>query len=150
MEKIIAKNRKASHDYYLEERVEAGIELVGTEIKSIRKGSVQLRDAYVDFVDGEAYVKEMTIAPYEFGNRFNHEDRRDRKLLLHKQEIRKLSQKVKEKGYTVVPTMIYLKNGKAKLEIALAKGKALYDKRQSLKQKDAQREIDKEMKNIKR
>jgi len=150
MEKIIAKNRKASHDYYLEERVEAGIELFGTEIKSIRKGSVQLRDAYVDFVDGEAYVKEMTIAPYEFGNRFNHEDRRDRRLLLHKQEIRKLSQKVKEKGYTVVPTMIYLKNGKAKLEIALAKGKALYDKRQSLKQKDAQREIDKEMKNIKR
>ena len=150
MEKIIAKNRKASHDYFLEERVEAGIELVGTEIKSIRKGSVQLRDAYVEFVDGEAYIKEMTIAPYEFGNRFNHEDRRDRKLLLHKQEIRKLSQKVKEKGYTIVPTMIYLKNGKAKLEIALAKGKALYDKRQSLKQKDAQRDIDREMKNLKR
>ena len=150
MEKIIAKNRKASHDYFLEERVEAGIELVGTEIKSIRKGSVQLRDAYVEFVDGEAYIKEMTIAPYEFGNRFNHEDRRDRRLLLHKQEIRKLSQKVKEKGYTIVPTMIYLKNGKAKLEIALAKGKALYDKRQSLKQKDAQRDIDREMKNLKR
>ena len=150
MGKIIAKNRKASHDYFLEERVEAGIELVGTEIKSIRKGSVQLRDAYVEFVDGEAYIKEMTIAPYEFGNRFNHEDRRDRKLLLHKQEIRKLSQKVKEKGYTIVPTMIYLKNGKAKLEIALAKGKALYDKRQSLKQKDAQRDIDREMKNLKR
>lgn len=146
MEKIIAKNRKASHDYYLEDHLEVGIELVGTEIKSIRKGSVQLRDAYVDFIDGEAFVREMTIAPYEFGNRFNHEDRRDRKLLMHKQEIRKYAQRVKEKGYTVVPTMIYLKNGKAKLEIALAKGKDLHDKRQSLKQRDAQREIDKAMK----
>ena len=146
MEKIIAKNRKASHDYYLEDRLEVGIELVGTEIKSIRKGSVQLRDAYVEFVNGEALIREMTIAPYEFGNRFNHEDRRDRKLLMHKQEIRKFSQKVKEKGYTVVPTMIYLKNGKAKLEIALAKGKAMYDKRQSLKEKDAKREMDKALK----
>lgn len=146
MEKIIAKNRKASHDYFLEDRLEVGIELKGTEIKSIRNGSVQLRDAYVDFVDGEAYIKEMTIAPYEFGNRFNHEDRRERRLLMHKQEIKRYAQKVKEKGYTVVPTMIYLKNGKAKLEIALAKGKALYDKRQSLKERDAKREIEKEAK----
>jgi len=146
MEKIIAKNRKASHDYYLEERLEVGLELFGTEIKSIRKGAVQLRDAYVDFIDGEAFIREMTIAPYEFGNRFNHEDRRDRKLLMHKQEIRKFSRGIKEKGYTIVPTMIYLKNGKAKLEIAVARGKALHDKRQSLKQRDAQREIDKAMK----
>lgn len=146
MEKIIAKNRKASHDYFLEDHLEVGIELVGTEIKSIRKGSVQLRDAYVDFIDGEAYIREMTIAPYEFGNRFNHEDRRDRRLLMHKREIERYAQRVKEKGFTVVPTMIYLKNGKAKLEIALAKGKDLYDKRQSLKQRDAQREMDKAMK----
>ncbi len=146
-EKVIAQNRKASHDYFLEDRFEAGIALTGTEIKSIRKGKVNLKDSYVSFVDNEAFIKEMHISAYDFGNRFNHDETRIRKLLLHKSEIKKLFQKVKIKGYSVVPTRLYLKNGRAKLEIALAKGKALYDKRETDKQRDAKREIEKAMKN---
>lgn len=146
MNKVIAQNRKAKHDYFLEERLEVGLALVGTEIKSIRRGSVQLRDSYVEFKDNEAYIKDMYIAPYEFGNQFNHEENRARKLLMHKSEIKRFSQKVKVKGYTIVPTQLYLKNGKAKLEIALAKGKALYDKRETVKKRDAQREIEKSLK----
>lgn len=146
-EKVIAVNRKAQHEYFFEERFEAGIELVGTEIKSVRKGHVQLKDSYVSFIDGEAWIKEMHISPYEYGNRFNHDETRIRKLLLHKAEIRKLSEKVKLKGYTVVPTSMYFSKGRAKMEIALAKGKDLHDKRNTEKEKQAQREIQKAMKN---
>lgn len=145
--KTIAFNRKASHEYFLEERYEAGLVLTGTEIKSVRAGHVQLKDAYISFRDQEAFVKEMHIPEYRFGNRFNHDETRERKLLLHKLEIYKLQQKVKLKGYTVVPLSIYLKKGKAKLEIALAKGKNLHDKRNAQKEKDAKREIEKAMKN---
>ena len=141
--KIVVFNRKASHEYFLEERFEAGLVLQGTEIKSIRQGHVQIRDAYISFTNDEAYVKEM----YEFGNRFNHDETRIRKLLLHKEEIRKLQQKVKLKGYTVIPISVYLEKGMAKMEIALAKGKDLHDKRNVQKEKDAKREIEKAMKN---
>lgn len=144
--KVIAYNRKAAHDYFLEDRHEAGLVLTGTEIKSIRKGKVQLKDSYISFVNQEAFIKEMHIAPYDFGNRFNHDETRIRKLLLHREEIRKLQQKVKLKGYTIVPTSLYLEKGLAKLEIALAKGKELHDKRQSEKERDAKREIAKAMK----
>ena len=146
MEKVIAVNRKARHDYFLEEFFEAGLVLTGTEIKSIRKGKVQFKDAYIDFIDNEAYIRDMHIAAYDHGNIFNHEETRLRKLLLHRLEIRRLSQKVKIKGYTIVPTRLYLKDGRAKLEIALAKGKELHDKRNTLKERDAQREIEKAMK----
>ena len=144
--KVIAYNRKAAHDYFLEDRYEARLVLTGTEIKSIRKGKVQLKDSYISFVNQEAFIKEMHIAPYDFGNRFNHDETRIRKLLLHREEIRKLQQKVKLKGYTIVPTSLYLEKGLAKLEIALAKGKELHDKRQSEKERDAKREIAKAMK----
>ena len=120
--------------------------LQGTEIKSIRKGSVQLKDSYISFVNHEAFIKEMYISPYEFGNRFNHDETRIRKLLLHKEEIKKLQEKVKLKGFTVVPVSLYLDKGRAKLEIALAKGKNLHDKRESEKAKDAKREIEKALK----
>lgn len=145
-EKNIAVNRKASHEYFLEERYECGIQLTGTEIKSVRKGKVQLNDAFITIYQGEAFVKQMHIAPYREGNIFNVDETRDRKLLLHKEEIRKLHDKVRIKGYTLVPTRMYLKNGRAKLEIALAKGKDLYDKRQTQKIRDAKREMEKAMK----
>ena len=145
-EKMIAVNRKASHDYALEERFEAGLVLTGTEIKSIRQGKAQFKDAYISIISGEAWSKEMHIAAYDHGNQFNHDETRERKLLLHKMEIVKLQQKVKLKGYTIVPVKLYLKNGRAKMEIALAKGKALYDKREDAKLKDAKREMEKAMK----
>lgn len=144
--KIISNNKRANHDYFLEDRFEAGLVLTGTEIKSIRKGSAQLKESYISFTNNEAFIKGMYIAAYEFGNRYNHDETRERKLLLHKHEILKLQQKVKLKGYTIVPTLLYLSGGRAKLEIALAKGKDVHDKRESQKEKDAQREIDKAMK----
>ncbi|WP_075878016.1 SsrA-binding protein SmpB [Merdibacter massiliensis] len=146
--KIVAYNRKASHDYFLEDRYEAGLELQGTEIKSLRNGKVQLKDAYISFVNQEAFVKEMHISPYTYGNRFNHEETRIRKLLLHRSEITRLQQKVQLKGYTVVPVSIYLTHGMAKMEIALARGKKLHDKRESEKARDAKREIEKAMKQM--
>ncbi len=146
-QKTIADNRKARHDYELYDRYEAGLELKGTEIKSIRRGKVQLKDSYISFYNNEAYIKGMHISPYEFGNIFNHDETRDRKLLLHKKEIRKLYQDTRIKGYTVVPVRLYLSKGLAKLEIALAKGKNLHDKRESQKVKDAKREIAKALKN---
>lgn len=146
-EKSVAENRKAFHEYFIEDRYEAGIVLKGTEIKSVRKGHVQLKDSYVSFIDNEAFIKEMHISPYEYGNIFNHDETRPRKLLLHKTEIRKLQEKVKLKGYTIVPIRMYLSKGKAKMEIALAKGKDLHDKRNSEKEKTAKREIEKAMKN---
>ena len=138
--KTVSVNRKATHDYYIVEKYEAGMVLYGTEIKSIRKGSVQFKDAYIEFKDGEAFVREMYIAQYEFGNRFNHEETRDRKLLMHKAEIAKLQKKVKLKGFTVIPLQMYLKDGRAKLEIALAEGKDVHDKREASKERDAKRE----------
>lgn len=146
MKKLIVKNRKAAHDYFLEEFIEAGIVLKGTEIKAIRNGSVQMKDAYISFIQNEAYIKQMHISAYQFGNRFNHDEVSDRKLLLHKDEIIKLQNKVKLKGYTIVPVSLYLSKGRVKMEIALAKGKHLHDKRQSEKEKDAKRQIEKAMK----
>lgn len=143
----MAVNRKARHDYELFDRYEAGLVLTGTEIKSIRRGKVQMKDSYVSIKDGEAFIKGMHISPYEFGNRFNHEETRDRKLLLHKNEIRKLDQATRTKGFTLVPVRIYLQKGLAKMEIALAKGKNLHDKRESARERDVKREIAKAMKN---
>lgn len=145
--KIIVENRKARHEYELYDRFEAGLELKGTEIKSIRLGKVQLKDSYISIRDGQALIKGMHIAPYEFGNHFNHDETRDRRLLLHKNEILKLDQYTRIKGYTVVPVSLYLSKGLAKLEIALAKGKNLHDKREASKARDAQREIQKALKN---
>jgi len=141
--KSIAENRRAYHEYFILEKYEAGMVLMGTEIKSIRKGAVQFKDAYVSFQNGEAILKEMYIAPYEDGNRFNHDETRERKLLLHRSEIQKLEKKVKLKGFTIVPLTLYLKDGRAKLEIGLAKGKELHDKRETDKERTAQREIEK-------
>lgn len=144
--KIVADNRKARHDYFIEETYEAGLVLTGTEIKSVREGRIQLKDSYVSIRNQEAWIKGMHISPYKYGNIFNVDADRDRKLLLHDYEIRKLYDKVRLKGYTLVPLKVYLKNGRAKLEIALAKGKALYDKRETEKQRDAAREMAKALK----
>lgn len=143
--KDIAVNRKAYHDYFIEETYEAGLSLLGTEIKSVRRGKVQLKESFISFVNSEAFIKGMSIAQYDFGNRFNHDELRDRKLLLHKREIVKLASKVKIQGYTVIPLKMYLKDGRAKLEIALAKGKSLYDKREDDKVKTMEREAKKAM-----
>jgi SsrA-binding protein len=145
--KEVAVNRRARHDYFLEEFYECGLVLTGTEIKSIRAGHVQFKDAYISIRDGEAWIKGMHISAYKYGSFSNVDEERDRKLLLHDYEIRKLDSKVRTKGYTLVPTRMYLKNGRAKLEIALAKGKALYDKRQTEKERDASREMAKALKN---
>ena len=148
MDKVIADNRKASFDYILMERYEAGIELKGTEIKSLRKNSCSIKDAYVTIKDGEAYILNMNIAVYDKGNLFNHEPLRERKLLLHKKEITKLQAKIKEEGLTLIPTKVYLSKGRAKLEIAVAKGKKLYDKRDDMKKKSINKEIRKASKEI--
>ncbi len=136
---IEIKNRKAYFDYYIEKELEAGIVLKGTEIKSIRKGSVDLRDSYVIIRDKEAFVINMYIAKYDEGNRFNHEERRTRKLLLHQKEINKFNNEVTKEGYTIIPLKMYIKNGKAKLLIGLCKGKHLYDKREVIKERDRKR-----------
>lgn len=133
-------NKKARFDYVLEKEIEAGIELCGTEVKSIRKGSVDLKDTFVNIKNNEAYILNMYIARYEEGNQFNHDERRTRKLLLHKKEILKLKSEIRENGKTIVPVKLYMKNGKVKILIAIAKGKKLYDKRESLKKKDLERE----------
>jgi len=144
--KVVSVNRKAFHDYFIIEKFEAGMVITGTEIKSIRKGTVQFKDAYIHFVQGEAFIRDMYIAQYVQGNQFNHEETRERKLLLHKEEIRKLQRKSILKGYTVIPLSLNLVDGRAKLEIALAQGKELHDKRQSEKERDAKREIAKVLK----
>lgn len=145
--KVISVNRKAFHDYFIIEKFEAGMVLTGTEIKSVRKGTVQFKDAYIHFMQGEAFIRDMYIAQYVQGNQFNHEETRERKLLLHKEEIRKLQRKAILKGFTVIPLSLNLVNGRAKLDIALAQGKELHDKRQSEKERDAKREIAKVLKN---
>jgi SsrA-binding protein len=141
-EKLIASNRKAHFDYFLSDYLEVGLSLCGTEIKSLRAGHCSLSDAYVLFKGNEAYICGMDIPPYEMGNIFNHEPKRDRKLLMHKAEILKYEQAVQVKGYTLVPVKCYLKRGKAKLEIALAKGKNVYDKRDTIKDRDIKRKLD--------
>lgn len=144
--KIVAQNKKAYHDYFILDTYEAGIELQGTEIKSIRKGSVNLKDSFIRIRNDEAFIDNMHIASYEQGNRFNHEPLRQRKLLLHKKEIKKLQKELKENGLTIVPTKLYFNTSKLKVEIALARGKKLYDKRQDLKEKDSKRDIEKALK----
>lgn len=134
------KNRKAKFNYFIEKTYEAGIALTGTEIKSIRKGSANFNDSYISINNGEAYIKNMYISKYEEGNRFNHDERRDRKLLLHKNEIKKLSNEVQVQGYTLVPTKLYFKGNYAKIEVGLARGKKLYDKRETIKKRDLDRE----------
>lgn len=134
------KNKKAYFDYYIESEIEAGIELFGTEIKSIRNGSVQLKDSYVYIKNSEAYVLNMHIAKYDEGNRYNHDEERTRKLLLHKKEIKKLKEVTDRDGYSIVPLKLYIKHGYAKLLIGIAKGKKNYDKRAVLKQKTEERE----------
>lgn len=143
----VAKNKKAFHDYFIEETVEAGIVLTGTEIKSIRRNRVQLRDSFIRIKNGEAFVVNMHIATYEEGNIFNHEPTRTRKLLLHKKQIKSLQSKVMEQGKTLVPTSLYIKNGRAKLAVSLAKGKKDYDKRHVQKEKDAKREVERALAN---
>ncbi len=146
--KIIALNKKAGFNYFLSDHLECGISLVGTEIKSVRNNACNLSDAYIVFRNGEAEVVNMHISHYKEGNLFNHDPLRSRKLLLHKKEIRWFEQRIKAGGYTVVPTKIYFKKGRAKLEIALAKGKKLYDKRESEKERDDKRAMDKAMKDM--
>ena len=148
--KIVTDNRKASFDYFLLDRYEAGIVLTGTEIKSIRKGSCNIKDSYVVIRNSEAYILNMHISKYDEGNIFNHEPMRTRKLLLHKQEINKLHRKVQEKGFTIAATKLYIRNGKAKVEIALAKGKKNYDKREVEKEKTINRNIRSMIKEINR
>ena len=140
--KDIAVNKKAYHDYFIEDTYEAGMSLRGSEIKSIRNGKVSLKESYVSFSNGEAFIKDMHIAQYQDASYNNHDETRERRLLLHKREITKLSSKVKVQGYTCVPLRLYFKEGKVKLEIALAKGKSLYDKRES----DKKRSMDKQAK----
>lgn len=136
-------NRRAEHEYFFDANYEAGLLLVGTEIKSIRGGGVNLSDAYCYFKDGELWVRNMYIAEYDFGNQFNHDSRRPRKLLLRKTELNKLEKKVKERGYTIVPYRLYIsERGMAKLEISLARGKKSFDKRETIKQKDQKREME--------
>jgi SsrA-binding protein len=138
--KILATNRKASHEYFLLETMEAGLALQGSEIKSIRAGQISLAEAYIEIDGKEAWLVDAHIAPYVQASLFNHEPRRPRKLLLHKVEIRRLWNEVRKKGVTIVPTKVYLKEGRAKIEIALAKGKKLYDKREAIAKRDMQRE----------
>lgn len=140
--KALAQNRKATHDYFIEETVEAGIVLTGTEIKSIRQGKANLKDSFARIADGEAYLWNMHISPFEQGNRHNVDPTRTRKLLLHKSQIYKLMGHVKEKGYALVPLKLYVKNGYCKVLIGLAKGKKNYDKRQDIAKRDAQREVE--------
>lgn len=145
-EKVLCYNKKAHFNYHVEETYEAGMALQGTEVKSLRLGKGNLKDSYVQIEEEEAFLHNTHISPYPYGHQFNHDPERVRKLLLHKREIRRLMGKTQERGYTLVPLKIYLKNGKIKIEIGLAKGKTLYDKREVLKKRSADREIEKVMK----
>jgi SsrA-binding protein len=141
--KVVATNRKATHEYFILERMEAGLSLQGSEIKSIRAGQISLAEAYVRTDGREAWLEDAHIAPYEQSGRYtNHEPRRPRKLLLHRKEIRQLWDEVRQKGVTIIPLRVYLKDGRAKVEIALAKGKKLYDKREAIAKRDAQRDVE--------
>ena len=144
--RLIANNKKAYHDYFIEEKYEAGIELHGTEVKSLRMGKCSIKEAFVRIEKGEVYIYGMHISPYEKGNIFNRDPLRPRKLLMHKAEIRKLLGKIKEKGYTLVPLQVYFKKSLIKVEIGLARGKKLYDKRQDIAKKDQRREAERDFK----
>ena len=144
--KLIANNKKAFHDYFVDEKYEAGIALHGTEVKSMRQGKCSIKESFIRIEDGEVFVYGMHISPYEKGNIFNKDPLRVKKLLLHKYEINKLLGKIKEKGYTLVPLQVYFKEGKVKLELGLARGKKLYDKREEIAKKDQRREAEKEFK----
>jgi len=144
--KYIAENRKARHDYFIHDTYEAGIALTGTEVKSLRRGRVNVKDSFCRLEGGEVWLEAMHISPYEQGNRFNHDPLRTRKLLLHKYEILKLIGKVKEKGYTLIPLNLYFKKGRVKVTVALVTGKKLYDKRQASAEKEAKREMDRRLK----
>ncbi len=144
--KIIAQNKKAYHDYFVEEKYEAGVELFGTEVKSIRAGKVNVKESYCDIKDGEVFVVGMHISPYEQGNVFNKDPLRPKKLLFHKREILKLFGLVSQKGYTLVPLQVYLKNSRVKIEIGLCRGKKLYDKRDDMARNDAKRDMERAFK----
>ena len=144
--KLVANNKKAYHDYFIEEKYEAGLVLHGTEVKSLRMGKCSIKEAFIRIENGEVFIYGMHISPYEKGNIFNKDPLRVKKLLLHKQQIRKLIGNNSEKGYTIVPLLVYFKDGRAKIEIGLAKGKKLYDKRQDIAKKDQRREAEKELK----
>ena len=144
--KIACENRKARHDYFIHETYEAGIELQGTEVKSLRAGKANLKDSYGEIKNGEIFVQNMHISPYEQGNIFNHDALRPRKLLMHKYEIVKLFRKTREKGFTLVPLKVYFKQGRAKVELALASGKHNYDKRRDLTEKAVRRDVEREFK----
>ena len=144
--KLIANNKKAYHDYFIEEKYEAGLVLHGTEVKSLRMGKCSIKEAFIRIESGEVFIYGMHISPYEKGNIFNKDPLRVRKLLLHKSQIQKLIGNSAEKGYTIVPLQVYFSNGRAKIEIGLAKGKKLYDKRQDIAKKDQKREAEKELK----
>jgi len=140
--KTIAQNRKARHEYFVEDSYEAGIELVGTEVKSLRKAACNLRDAWCEIKNGEIFIRQMHISPYEQGNIFNRDPMRVRRLLMHKREIRKLSALTMQKGYTLIPLSVYFKGSNIKVQVGLCRGKKLYDKRDDMAKRDAQRDID--------
>ena len=144
--KLIANNKKVFHDYFLEETFEAGIELAGTEVKSLRMGKCSIKESFIHIENGEVIIYGMHISPYEKGNIFNKDPLRPRKLLMHKREITKLAGQIAQKGFTIVPVEVYFKNGLVKVEIALARGKKLYDKRQDIAKKDAKREAERDFK----
>jgi SsrA-binding protein len=148
--KIIAQNKKAWHDYFVDEKYEAGIALFGTEVKSIRAGAVNLKDSYCSVKDGELYMLGVHISPYEKGNIFNREPRRERKLLMHKREIMKINGMLTQKGYTLVPLSLYFSGKNVKVELGLCRGKKLYDKRDAIAAKEVNREIDRKMKEFNR
>jgi len=148
--KVVATNRKARHDYEIEETYEAGLVLVGTEVKSLRRGSCSLKDGFALVKDGEVFLYNVYIAPYAEGSHYNPDPERPRKLLLHKREIARLAGKVKERGYTLIPLKVYFKDGYAKVELALAKGRAKYDKREKIKRKEQEREIRRALKEFSR
>ncbi len=145
--KIVTQNKKAFHDYFIEETMEAGISLVGTEVKSLRDGKANLKDSYVIIKGAEAFLLNCHISPYTHGNIMNHDPLRTRKLLLHKKEIMRLQGKAAQKGYSLIPLKLYFKDSRVKVEIGLAKGKKQYEKRESIKKKEAEREIERAMKN---
>ena len=140
--KVVAQNRKARHSYFIEERYEAGMVLQGTEVKALREGRANIKDGYARITDGEVYLMDVHISPYAFGNRLNHDPLRPRKLLMHSREIHRLTGKVKERGFSLIPLSIYFSHGRAKVALALAKGKKLYDKREALKRKAMKKEVE--------
>ena len=149
-EKLVTQNRRAHHDYFIIEKVEAGIELRGTEVKSLRAGGMTLKDSYAEVRDGEMFLVGSHISPYEKGNIYNHDPERQRRLLLHKREINKLGQRVAEKGLTLVPLRVYFKEGRAKVEIGLCRGKHTVDKRDAIRQREVLREADRAMRDIRK